>query len=132
MYKSLTITTTILLVLAMALPSPASPVNDGDRNFQRAWRVYVTRNNEQALEYFKASAQAYGEALQQDPVDRTMKFQSSMDKGGHRHVLRRAIRPEHQDPDRGPGRKGQDLGRRPVHRPVPGAQGRQGGDAQCL
>ena len=82
MRKSLIIASAILLVLGLALPTLANPVNTGDRNFQRAWRVYVTRNNAKALEYFKASAQAYGEALQQDPVDRTMKFQSSLDKAG--------------------------------------------------
>jgi len=82
MLKSLTITTAILLVLTMALPTMADQVNTGDRNFQRAWRVYVTRNNEKAMEYFKASAQAYGEALQQEPMTRTMRFQSSLDKAG--------------------------------------------------
>ncbi|WP_319581805.1 tetratricopeptide repeat protein [uncultured Pseudodesulfovibrio sp.] len=82
MRKSLTITTALLLVLGLALPTMAGLVNTGDRNFQRAWRVYVTRNNDKAMEYFKAAAQAYGEALQQDPLDRTMKFQSSLDKAG--------------------------------------------------
>ncbi|HKI81246.1 MAG TPA: hypothetical protein VKA04_06330 [Pseudodesulfovibrio sp.] len=82
MLKSLTITTAILLVLTMALPTMADQVNTGDRNFQRAWRVYVTRNNEKAMEYFKASAQAYGEALEQEPMTRTMRFQSSLDKAG--------------------------------------------------
>ena len=82
MRKSLTISTAILLVLALALPTMADSVNTGDRNFQRAWRVYVTRNTEKAMEYFKASAQAYGEALRQDPVNRTMRFQSSLDKAG--------------------------------------------------
>jgi len=66
----------------MALPTMADQVNTGDRNFQRAWRVYVTRNNEKAMEYFKASAQAYGEALEQEPMTRTMRFQSSLDKAG--------------------------------------------------
>jgi tetratricopeptide (TPR) repeat protein len=82
MRKILTISTTTLLLLAMVLPAAASPVNTGDRNFQRAWRVYVTRNNEKAMEYFKASAKAYGEALRQEPMDRTMGFQSSMVKAG--------------------------------------------------
>lgn len=82
MLKSLTITTAILLVLTMALPTMADQVSTGDRNFQRAWRVYVTRNNEKAMEYFKASAQAYGEALEQEPMTRTMRFQSSLDKAG--------------------------------------------------
>jgi tetratricopeptide (TPR) repeat protein len=82
MRKSLTITTTILIVLAMALPALADAVNTGDRNFQRAWRVYVTRNDAKAAEHFKASAEAYAEALSEDPVNRTMKFQSSLDKAG--------------------------------------------------
>ncbi|OIQ50757.1 hypothetical protein BerOc1_02699 [Pseudodesulfovibrio hydrargyri] len=82
MRKSLTITIAALLVAAMALPVMADAVNTGDRNFQRAWRMYVTRNNEKAMEYFKASAQGYAEALGQDPVGRIMKFQSSMDKAG--------------------------------------------------
>jgi tetratricopeptide (TPR) repeat protein len=82
MRNSLTIITTVLLVLGMSLPAAASPVTTGDRNFQRAWRVYVTRNNEKAVAYFKASAQAYGEALGQEPMDRTMGFQSSLVKAG--------------------------------------------------
>ncbi|WP_338669593.1 hypothetical protein [Pseudodesulfovibrio methanolicus] len=81
MRKSLIITA-ILLVSAMALPARAGLVNTGDRNFQRAWRVYVTRNDARAVDYFKASAKAYGEALRQEPMDRTMGFQSSMVKAG--------------------------------------------------
>jgi tetratricopeptide (TPR) repeat protein len=82
MRKILIIPAIILLSAAMALPALADAVNTGDRNFQRAWRMYVTRNNDRALEYFKASAEAYAEALQQDPMNRTMKFQSSLDMAG--------------------------------------------------
>ncbi|MGE4424258.1 MAG: hypothetical protein AB7D39_18305 [Pseudodesulfovibrio sp.] len=82
MRKSFALSITTLLVLALALPAAADSVDIGNRNFERAWRVYVTRNNEKAMEYFKASAQAYGEALRQEPMDRTMGFQSSLDKAG--------------------------------------------------
>jgi len=82
MRKQLTLILSVLAVLAMALPALADSVTTGDRNFERAWRVYVTRNNAKADEYFKASAQAYGKALQQDPIERTMGFQSSLVKAG--------------------------------------------------
>ncbi|MEZ7198792.1 tetratricopeptide repeat protein [Pseudodesulfovibrio karagichevae] len=82
MHKSLTLSTAILLVLAFALPAMADSVDIGNRNFERAWRVYVTRNDEKAAEYFKASADAYAQALGEDPVSRTMNFQSSLDKAG--------------------------------------------------
>ena len=82
MRKQLPLILSALAVLAMALPALADSVTTGDRNFERAWRVYVTRNNVKADEYFKASAQAYGAALQKDPVERTMGFQSTMVKAG--------------------------------------------------
>lgn len=72
----------VLAVLGLALPAQADSVFTGNRNFERAWRVYVTRNDPKAEEYFKASAQAYAAALQEDPMERTMKFQSSMVKAG--------------------------------------------------
>lgn len=71
-----------LTILALALPALADSVYTGDRNFERAWRVYVTRNNPKAEEYFTASAQAYAAALQKDPQERTMRFQSTRVKAG--------------------------------------------------
>lgn len=71
-----------LTILALALPALADSVYTGDRNFERAWRVYVTRNNPKAEEYFTAAARAYAAALQKDPQERTMRFQSSMVKAG--------------------------------------------------
>ncbi|EGB16220.1 hypothetical protein DND132_3017 [Pseudodesulfovibrio mercurii] len=82
MRKQLTAITVIVLLMAAALPALADSVTLGDRYFQRAWRVYVTRNNAKAIEYFKGSAKAYGEALTQEPRGRTMNFQSSLDKAG--------------------------------------------------
>ena len=82
MRKTLTATIAILLVLAVVLLAKADPVSKGDRNFQRAWRLYVTRNNDKAVEHFKASATAYAEALRHDPPLRTMKFQSNMVEAG--------------------------------------------------
>jgi tetratricopeptide (TPR) repeat protein len=82
MSKSLTLFIAILLVTALALPAAADSVDIGNRNFERAWRVYVTRDDAKATAYFKASAQAYGEALRREPMDRTMAFQSSLDKAG--------------------------------------------------
>ena len=69
----------LVVLLATALPA-AADVRTGDRNFDRAWRVYVTRNTERALEYFKASAAGYADALKMDPLERTMGFESTQVK----------------------------------------------------
>ncbi|AMK12645.1 hypothetical protein [Pseudodesulfovibrio indicus] len=69
----------LAVLLASALPVTAD-VRTGDRNFERAWRVYVTRNTERAMEYFKASAAGYEDALKMDPMERTMNFESTQIK----------------------------------------------------
>lgn len=80
--RNVTIPLAALLVLALALPTLADPVNDGDRNFERAWRVYATRNNAKAIEYFQASAKAYDAAQAENPPSRIMRFQSIQVKAG--------------------------------------------------
>lgn len=72
---------TLIVLLATALPASAD-VRTGDRNFDRAWRVYVTKNNEKAVQYFKASAAGYQDALAAEPMERTMNFQSTQIKAG--------------------------------------------------
>lgn len=71
----------LAVLLAAALPANAD-VRTGDRNFNRAWRVYVTKNNAKAVEYFKASAAGYQDALAAEPMERTMNFQSTQIKAG--------------------------------------------------
>lgn len=82
MRKTLTATIAFLLILATALPATADPVSLGDRKFQRAWRMYVTRSNDKAVGHFKDAAATYAEALRHDPPLRTMKFQSNMVEAG--------------------------------------------------
>jgi tetratricopeptide (TPR) repeat protein len=69
------------LFLTSACPAAAS-ARGGDRNFERAWRVFSNSQTDKAVEYFKKAAQEYAQALQEDPPSRTMRFPSTLIKAG--------------------------------------------------
>lgn len=71
----------VIVLLTTVAPTTAS-VSGGDREFERAWRVFTARQEDRATDYFKAAAALYGEAMSEDPMGRTMRFQSTLLKAG--------------------------------------------------
>ncbi|NDV18536.1 hypothetical protein GO013_03770 [Pseudodesulfovibrio sp. JC047] len=83
MHKTTTILLTAALVLATAIPAQAwRSIQNGDRNFERAWRAYTSRQTDKATGYFTKAADLYAEGLNQDPPTRTARFPSTLAKAG--------------------------------------------------
>lgn len=54
----------------------------GQRNFERAWSAFMSKQPDTAMEYFAKSADAYGLALDENPPSRTTTFPSSLTMAG--------------------------------------------------
>lgn len=74
---------TAILLFAAAAPAQAwRSVQNGDRNFERAWRTYTTQQTAKAEGYFIRAADSYSDALKADPPSRTTRFPSTLAKAG--------------------------------------------------
>jgi tetratricopeptide (TPR) repeat protein len=72
-----------ITVALLALPSLAlSPNRIGESNFERGWRRLMHDNREEAVEAFAVGAQAYSEALAEQPRARYTNFLSNLAKAG--------------------------------------------------
>nr|WP_321255503.1 hypothetical protein [uncultured Pseudodesulfovibrio sp.] len=74
--------TAILLFATVASAQGWRSVQNGDKNFERAWRTYTTQQTAKAEGYFVRAADAYGDALKADPPSRTTRFPSTLAKAG--------------------------------------------------
>ena len=81
MRKMTSILLAAMMLLTAVIPASAS-VRGGDREFERAWRIFSARQADRATDYFKGAAEQYGEAMREDPMSRTMRFQSTLIKAG--------------------------------------------------
>jgi len=54
----------------------------GQRNFERAWSAFMSKQSDTAMEYFAKSADAYGLALDENPPSRTTTFPSNLVMAG--------------------------------------------------
>jgi len=79
---TITILTAILLLATVAPAQAWRSVQNGDKNFERAWRTYSSRQTDKADGYFARSAEAYSDALKDDPPSRTARFPSTLAKAG--------------------------------------------------
>jgi len=79
MKKTIIIT---LVIIALVATAAFASVKTGDRNFERAWRTYVSKQMDKARGHFTAAAQGYGEALKEDPPSRIALFPSTLLKAG--------------------------------------------------
>lgn len=83
MKKITTLTLAIFAVVLFALPSQAaSPVRLGEKSFERAWWRLMNSNDREAQAQFSEAANAFAEALAEDPRGRTVGFPSNLTKAG--------------------------------------------------
>lgn len=74
--------TLVVLMTATLACRPVSPLRSGDKNFERGWKSLVSRNMDKALAHFANGADAYAEALGEDPPGRQLGFPSTLAKAG--------------------------------------------------
>lgn len=73
----------LIAIVVMALPSQAlSPVRLGEKNFERGWLRLVDNSRDAANDHFSTGADAFAEALAQDPRSRSTNFDSNLTKAG--------------------------------------------------
>ncbi|BCS88384.1 tetratricopeptide repeat protein [Pseudodesulfovibrio sediminis] len=83
MKKTIICTLTVILLLVAAGGAMAGAnTRVGDKNFERAWRLFTSKQGDKANDFFKKAADSYGLALQADPPNRTALFPSSLLKAG--------------------------------------------------
>lgn len=73
-------------VLAVALLVPSAQawrsVRTGQKAFERAWSAYLFKRQDSADEYFAKAADAFGQALAENPPSRTTMFASNLTMAG--------------------------------------------------
>ncbi|BDQ38633.1 hypothetical protein SYK_29930 [Pseudodesulfovibrio nedwellii] len=79
---TITILTAILLLATVAPAQAWRSIQNGDKNFERAWRTYTTQQTAKSDGYFVRSADAYSDGLKADPPSRTARFPSTLAKAG--------------------------------------------------
>lgn len=57
-------------------------VRTGQKNFERAWSAYLFKRPDRADKYFTKAANAFGEALAENPPSRTTMFASNLTMAG--------------------------------------------------
>lgn len=75
----------ILLATITILCAPAQAwlsVRTATRNFERAWSAAMSKRDDAAREYFQRSADAFGQALAENPPSRTTTFLSNLAMAG--------------------------------------------------
>jgi len=73
----------LIVMVLMALPSRAlSPTRVGEKNFERGWRHLMLSNRDKAVEEFVVGADAFAEALAEEPRSRYTNFPSNLTKAG--------------------------------------------------
>ena len=83
MRQTIVILLTAALLISAAVPALAwRSVRAGDKNFERAWRAYTSKQTDKANRYFTDAADDYGQALKEDPPSRTTRFPTTLIKAG--------------------------------------------------
>lgn len=73
----------LIAVLVVTLSAQAvSPIRSGEKNFERAWKSLMLSSPDKAMGYFATAADAFAEALAQDPPSRNTNFPSNLMKAG--------------------------------------------------
>ena len=84
MKKSIIILLGAALAVVLLFP-PAHAwrsVRTGQKNFERAWSAYLFKRQDRADEYFAKAADAFGQALAENPPSRTTMFVSNLTMAG--------------------------------------------------
>lgn len=80
------LTTCLVIALAGVLFASTAlawrSVRTGQKNFERAWRSYLSKQPDKAYGYFARSADGFAEALAEDPPGRTTLFSSNLTMAG--------------------------------------------------
>ena len=84
MKKSIIILSGAVLAVVLLLPEAHAwrSVRTGQKNFERAWSAYLFKRQDRADEYFARAADAFGQALTENPPSRTTMFPSNLVQAG--------------------------------------------------
>ena len=84
MKKTIIILLGAVLAVALFLPSAHAwrSVRTGQKNFERAWSAYLFKNQDRADQYFAKAADAFAQALAENPPSRTTMFVSNLTQAG--------------------------------------------------
>lgn len=81
--RSLICLVTVLACVMLASSAFAwQSVRTGKKDFERGWRAYLSKQPQKAAGYFAESADAFGQALAEDPPSRTAMFASNLTMAG--------------------------------------------------
>lgn len=78
----LTITIVLTITLFASSAFAWRSIRTGQKNFQRAWNAYLSKQPDKAGGYFAKAADAFGQALAEVPPSRTTMFPSNLTMGG--------------------------------------------------
>lgn len=76
----LVVITTITLLASCAFAWRS--IRTGQKNFERAWRAYLSQQPEKAADYYVKAADAFGQALAETPPSRSTMFPSNLAMAG--------------------------------------------------
>lgn len=84
MKKRLTVLIAAVLIVVVSASSAFAwrSVRTGQKNFERAWSAYILNRPDMAKQYYARAADAFGEALAENPPSRSAMFASNLTMAG--------------------------------------------------